>query len=154
MQEELENVVMVKKERLEAINGGMQMMKIIVANNIRIIEPDERIKEYAENNLVIQNPDYIKNERLNYSNWKTPRYLVYYEINGDELILPFGVLTDLFKMYDLYKFENKISYGEKIEYKSKINLFDYQEKVVEKAIQKKNGRNCNASWFTERHKQH
>lgn len=74
-------------------------MKIIVSNNIRILNPDKKIQDYAETNLVMQNPDYIRNERLGYSNYKTPRFLVFYEINGNELILPFGCLTDLFKMY-------------------------------------------------------
>lgn len=114
-------------------------MKIIVSNNIRIQEPDERIKDYAERNLVMQNPEYIRNERLGYSNYKTPQFLVYYEINGNEMILPFGCLTDLFAMYTPDLFENRIVLGEKIKYKSKINLFDYQQKVFDMALLKKNG---------------
>lgn len=114
-------------------------MRIIVSNNIRIQEPDQLIKEYAEKELVIQNPDYIRNERLGYSNYKTPRYLVFYKINGNELILPFGCLTDLFQMYPKEVFENRIVFGDKLTYKSNIKLFDYQEKVVERALQKRNG---------------
>lgn len=114
-------------------------MKIIVSNNIRIQEPDEKVKDYAEKNLVMQNPDYIRNERLGYSNYKTPRFLVFYEINGNELILPFGCLTDLFKMYSLNLFENRIVLGNKVTYKSKINLFDYQKEVAEKSYLRKNG---------------
>lgn len=114
-------------------------MKIIVANNIRVINPDERIKDYAEANLVIENPDYIRNQRLGYSNYKTPRYLVFYEIDGNELILPFGCLADLFKLYPLEVFENRIVLGECITYESKIKLFDYQERMCEKAINAKNG---------------
>ena len=85
-------------------------MKIVVSNNIRVKEPDEKIKDYVEKELVILNPDYLKNERLGYSNYKTPRYLVFYEINGNELILPFGCLSDLFTMYPLEVFENRILY--------------------------------------------
>lgn len=114
-------------------------MKIIVSNNIRIQNPDESIKEYAEKELVIPNPDYIRNERLNFSNYNTPRYLVFYEINGNELILPFGSLTDLFAMYPKEMFEPRIVLGGRITYKSNIKLFDYQEKVVERALQKRNG---------------
>ena len=109
-------------------------MKIIVANNIRVIEPDDRILSYAESNLVIQNPDYIRNERLGYSNWKTPRFLTWYVNNGDELILPFGCLTDLFKMYSLEFFENRIILGDRVTYKSKRN-----------GIFKKKWNHCNAS---------
>lgn len=114
-------------------------MKIIVANNIRIQKPDNKIKEYAENNLVMVNPDYVRNERLGYSNYKTARYLVFYEINGNELILPFGCLTDLFAMYPLEVFENRIILGKHVTYKSNINLFDYQEEVCRKSVLRKNG---------------
>lgn len=83
-------------------------MKIIVSNTIRVVDPDERIKNYAEVNLVIKNPDYERNERLGYSNYKTQKHLVFYEINGNELILPFGCLKDLFKMYHKDMFDNRI----------------------------------------------
>lgn len=114
-------------------------MKIVVANNIRVQQPDEKIKEYAETNLVIENPDYIRLKRLNKWTGNVPKYLVWYEINGDELILPFGCLQDLFKMYSLDKFECRIVTGKHVNYKSKIKLFDYQEEVVKKAINRKNG---------------
>lgn len=114
-------------------------MKIIVSNNIKIENPDERIKDYAEKELVLQNPDYIRNERLGYSNYKTSRYLAFYEINGDELILPFGCLSDLFQMYPLEIFENRIVLGKSVTYNSKIELFDYQKKVSERAYLRKNG---------------
>lgn len=114
-------------------------MRIIVSNNIRIIDPDTKIKNYAETKLVLENPDYIRNNRLGYSNYKTPKYLVFYEINGNELILPFGCLQDLFQIYPSEIFENRIILGDKLNYKSNIKLFDYQEKVVEKAILSKNG---------------
>lgn len=114
-------------------------MKIIVSNNIRIQDPDRRIKDYAEENLVMENPEYIRNKRLGYSNYKTSQYLVFYEINGNELILPFGCLTDLFEMYPIEIFENRIVLGKHIPYKSNIKLFDYQEEVCKKAILRKNG---------------
>lgn len=114
-------------------------MKIIVSNNIRVENPDEKIKDYVEDNLVMINLDYIRNARLGYSNYKTHKYLVFYEINGNELILPFGCLTDLFAMYPLEVFENRIVLGEDVTYKSNIKLFDYQEKVCNKAVLRKNG---------------
>lgn len=114
-------------------------MKIIVSNNIRVQDPDDVIKNYAEQTLVIPNPDYLRNERLGYSNYKTPLNLVFYEINGNELILPFGCLRDLFDIYPSNMFENRIILGEKLKYKSNISLFEYQEEVCKKALVKKNG---------------
>ena len=83
-------------------------MRIIVSNNIRIENPDNKIKDYAETNLVIVNPDYIRNARLGHSNYKTPKNLVFYEIDGKDLILPFGCLADLFQMYPKEMFFNHI----------------------------------------------
>ena len=71
-------------------------MKIIVSNNIRIINPDEKIKEYAETNLVMKNPQYEQLQRLGKWTGNTPQYLAWYEIDGKDLILPFGVLLDTF----------------------------------------------------------
>lgn len=115
------------------------MIKIIVANNIRVINPDERIKEYAETHLVIKNPQYEQLQRLGKWTGSIPRFLVWYVINGNELILPFGCLKDLFKMYPAEVFENRIIMGEKIKYKSKIKLYDYQERACQAVINAKNG---------------
>lgn len=121
-------------------------MKYIINNKIRIINPTNEMKNYVEENLVIKNPEYIRNERLGYSNWKTPRFLVWYEIDGHDLIVPFGFLDWIWDFdRNIQNYEMRIVLGEKIKYKSKIKLFDYQEEVVKKAIQKKNGRNNNAS---------
>lgn len=114
-------------------------MKIIVSNNIRIQEPDEKIKNYAEKTLVMPNPQYEQLERLGKWTGNIQRNLVFYEVNGDELILPFGCLTDLFAMYPLDLFENRIVLGKNVTYKSKIELFDYQKQVCEKAYLRKNG---------------
>lgn len=114
-------------------------MKIVVSNTIRVIEADERMRNYAEVNLVMRNPDYERNLRLGHSNYKTSRFLVFYEIDGNDLILPFGCLLDLFRMFPLSVFENRIVLGEYVTYKSKIELFEYQEYMCQKAINAKNG---------------
>lgn len=114
-------------------------MEIIVSNNIRIVEPDEKIKNYAEDKLVMENPTYNQLERLGKWTGNTSKYLVWYEIDGKDLILPFGCLTDLFKMYPLEIFKNRVILGKHINYKSNIKLFDYQQKVCDTAVLKKNG---------------
>lgn len=132
---------------MEIIDTEEKYLKIIVSNNIRIVEPDEKIKDYAETNLVIKNPQYEQLQRLGKWTGNTPKYLAWYEIDGKDLILPFGCLQDLFKMYSVEIFENRIIVDKKLTYKSNIKLFDYQEEVVNKAINKKNGRHNNASRF-------
>lgn len=133
------------------INGGMQKMRYIVSNTIRIVNPTERMKDYVEENLVIKNPQYEQLKRLGKWTGNTPRFLVWYEIDGNDLIVPFGFIDWLWKIdNNKTHYENRIIYGEKLEYKSKINLYDYQQKVVEKALHKKNGRNYNACTVAER----
>lgn len=114
-------------------------MKIIVSNNIRIQEPDEKIKNYAEENLVMKNPEFDQLERLGKWTGNTPRHLVFFGIDGKDLILPFGCLSDLFNMYPRNIFENRIVLGEKLTYKSNIKLFDYQESACQAALRKRNG---------------
>lgn len=114
-------------------------MKIIVSNNIRVINPDEKIKDYVETNLVIKNPQYEQLKRLGKWTGNVPMFLVWYVIDGNELILPFGCLKDLFYMYPQEMFENRIILGDKITYQSNIKLFDYQEKACQAVINAKNG---------------
>lgn len=114
-------------------------MRIIVSNNIRIIDPDDNVKNWSEKNLVIKNPDFKRNIRLGYSNYKTPRNLVFYKIDGNDLILPFGSLSELFKMYSKDMFSNHIVLGNKLEYDSEIKLYDYQERACKYALSAKNG---------------
>lgn len=128
------------------------MIKVIVANNIRVINPDEKIKDYAETNLVIKNPQFEQLQRMGKWTGNTPRFLVWYVINGNELILPFGCLKDLFKMYPPEVFENRVIVGEKIKYKSNIKLYDYQEKACQAVINAKNGVMILPARKSEKHK--
>lgn len=115
-------------------------MKYIINNKIRIVDPTPEMKNYVEENLVIPNPDYITNERLGYSNWKTPRYLVWYEIDGNDIIVPFGFFNWLWDFdRDIRNYDCRIVLGKNLQYKSNIQLYDYQEQVIQKALQAKNG---------------
>lgn len=123
-------------------------MKYIISNNIRIQNPTDEMKDYVEENLVIENPQYNQLKRLGKWTGNVSRYLVWYEIDGNDLIVPFGFIDMLWKIdRDIEHYENRIKLGKRLTYKSKIKLFDYQEEVVKKAINKKNGRHNNASRF-------
>lgn len=123
-------------------------MKYIISNNIRIQNPTDEMKDYVEENLVIENPQYNQLKRLGKWTGNVSRHLVWYEIDGNDLIVPFGFIDMLWKIdRDIGNYENRIKLGKRLTYKSKIKLFDYQEEVVKKAINKKNGRHNNASRF-------
>lgn len=115
-------------------------MKIIVDNIIRIKDADYKIEEYCKRNLEIDNPQYAQNERLGFPTYNIPRRLYWYEKHGNDYVLPFGCLRDIYKLYPikedyLLKFINPTI----INYKSNIKLFDYQEKAKNEALKSKNG---------------
>lgn len=117
-------------------------MKILIDNVIRIIDGVNQplIQKYCKNNLEIDNPQYAQNERLGFPTYNIPRRLYWYEKRGNDYILPFGCLKDIYTLYpqkELYV----LNYNKPtpLIYKSNIKLFDYQELAKNKALKSKNG---------------
>lgn len=115
-------------------------MKIIVDNVIKIIDANEEIKKYCKSNLEIENPQYEQNKRLRFPTYNIPRRLYWYERHGNDYIIPFGCLREIYSLYP-----NKDHYtlqyfkSKPLLYKSNIRLYPYQEKAKEEALKKKNG---------------
>ena len=74
------------------------MMKINVAEKIRIENPTPAIGKWCKDNLVLDNPDFYKKERMGKWTGNTPRTLSLFERNGEELWLPFGCLQKVWSM--------------------------------------------------------
>lgn len=117
-------------------------MKIIVDNTLRIIDGvnNKKLMQYCKQNLSIKNPEYLQNQRLGFSVYRIPKMLYWYEKRGYDLILPFGCLKDIFKIYP-YKKDYVLNYNKAtpLTYNSNIKLYDYQEQAKEKALKSKNG---------------
>jgi len=115
-------------------------MEVIISNNIEITNPTFQILEWSKTNLTLSNPEYAKKLRMGFWVGNTPKKLYLYEIRGDKLILPFGVLREILPMIQdsyiktLFRVTEKISYGD-----NKIELYDYQEKALEGLIINKYG---------------
>ncbi len=109
-------------------------MKIIVGKNIRISDANTDIVNYISKELVLQNPKFEENLRLGYSNYGTQAKLYYFIKNGNDFIIPFGCLQDIWKLYP-FKDSYEINFAEQreISYESIIDLYDYQ-KVAQKSI--------------------
>ncbi len=115
-------------------------MKIIIDNSIRIKNADDNIIKYCKKKLEIDNPQFAQNERLGFPTYNIPRRLYWYEKRGNDLIIPFGCIKDIYKIYPIKEdYIIKFSIPNKILYKSNINLFDYQEKAKNAALKVKNG---------------
>ena len=115
-------------------------MKIIVDNVIKIIDADENIKKYCKMNLEIDNPQFAQNERLGFPTYNIPRRLYWYEKHGNDYIIPFGCLKDIFMRFpDKKLYVLNYNKATPLIYKSNIKLYDYQEQAKNKALKARNG---------------
>lgn len=115
-------------------------MEIKVDSKLRISRPTPAIEKWCKQNLVLDNPDYYKKERMGKWTGNTPRTISLYEQVGDELWLPFGCLQNIWNMVVRgCPWSVLISPLRTLDYVSNINLYPYQEKAVNEAIRGKNG---------------
>ena len=75
---------------------------------------------------------------------KTPEWLYLYEVHGDKLVLPYGVLRDIPLAPEADPHGNNIyrwnfPVAEKVDYHCEVPLYDYQEKAVEVVYWKQYG---------------
>lgn len=116
-------------------------MEIIVSNDLKILSPMDKIIDYIKNNLILDNPDFYKKQAMGKWTGNTPDKIELFENFGNEIRLPFGTVQDIWR---LHPYKNdwivEIQPNEAdVDYKSNINLYDYQEKAVEKMLSAKNG---------------
>lgn len=116
------------------------MMKLRVSSDIRIQNPTPTIEKWCKENLVLDNPDYYKKERLGKWTGNTPKSIFLYEKVGGELRLPFGCVQEVWKRCVTgVKWETLFCPIRKFDYDSHINLYPYQEKAVLSGLRSKNG---------------
>ena len=112
---------------------------VTVSNVITIDNPSAELLTWCKQNLKLKNPEYSKKQRMHFWVGNTPEYLYLYETHGDKLVLPFGVLRNIFPMVDAYDFRTCFQPVETIDYGCEIPLYDYQEKAVEEVYWKQYG---------------
>lgn len=108
------------------------MMKIVVSNTIRITDPEPAIRSWAVNDLTLDNPEYIKKQRMGFWVGNTPRKLSLYEVDGGDLILPYGCLQELVERISGYPVDYRGDFHlcEPVDFRCRVPLYDYQEKAV------------------------
>lgn len=115
-------------------------MKIWIKNKLIISDPTDEVRQYCKNELVMNNPDYYKKERMGKWTGNIPEKIYLYEDMGNELHLPFGCLKDIWMMHRIkedYLYDIKPIEG--LKYESSIKLYSYQEEAVQGALKGKNG---------------
>ena len=114
-------------------------MRCDVGQKIFIHEPTHEVVEWCRENLIVDNPEYSKKERMGLWTGNTPRKLyLYEEVNGD-LWIPFGCLLQIRDMFPDMPMISRIKRHNKVVYNSCINPYDYQENAIQAAVERRNG---------------
>ena len=118
-------------------------MDIKFSNEITISRPTPEILDWCKQNLVIENPDYAKKERMGLWVGNTPRTLSLYKRNGEAIILPIGAFRHikgiLDRVNDICFFKNDLANNNDVCYGADINLFDYQQEALQAMLKAKYG---------------
>lgn len=114
-------------------------MNVIVSNNIEITNPTQEIIDWTKTNLTLSNPEYAKKLRMGFWLGNTPKTLNLYEVRGDKLILPYGVLREILPMIRDSNVKTDFKAIERVLYSGKVNLYPYQEKALNELVAKKYG---------------
>lgn len=111
-----------------------------ISNVLTINEPTREIIKWCQDNLTLPNPEYAKKSRMGFWTGNTPKVLSLYEIRGDKLILPYGVLRSIPKeITDKGLYLSEFKPSEDVDYHCSIPLYDYQETAVQAMIDAKYG---------------
>ena len=114
-------------------------MRTTVANMIFIEEPTDAVKKWAKENLEFPNPEYEKKQRMGFWLGRTPKTLRLYEWRGKTLVVPFGVLKDIWQMVNKERFDVEFHADKVVPYGDPVPLYDYQRVAVDEMIKAKFG---------------
>ena len=114
-------------------------MPVTVSNVITVDNPSAELLTWCQQNLKLRNPEYDKKVRMHFWLGNTPEWLYLYEVHGDKVILPYGVLRNIWPMVDTRNPRTGFQYPEHIDYHCKVPLYDYQQKAVEEVYWKQYG---------------
>ena len=105
-------------------------MITVISNKISVSEPTADLLAWANRNLNLPNPDYIKKMRLGYSTWNTPQNLCLFERQAGKLVLPFGVLREVLPYLKQGSIATDFCYSGFVDYGELIPLYDYQQDAL------------------------
>ena len=112
---------------------------ITISNVITIDNPSKEMMKWCQQNLKLRNPEYDTKLRMHFYLGKTPQYLHLYEVRGDKLVLPYGVLRNILPMINQGDIRSTFATADKVDYQCEVPLYDYQQKAVEEVYWKQYG---------------
>ena len=115
-------------------------MRALVGNQIIIHTCTSKFERVLRDALEFDNPEYYKKQERGLWLGNTPRKIQLYSKCGNDIIIPFGMLPEVFRAKkDFETITNCIQPPEHIDYRSTISLYGYQEDAVSEALRKKQG---------------
>ena len=102
-------------------------MQVKVGRRLVVEHPTEKVLRWAAKELTLPNPDYAKKARMGFWVGNTPKTLSLYEIHGDKLILPFGLMDEATGVLSGAEFHPDFPTFPHIDFGGQpMELYDYQ----------------------------
>ena len=114
-------------------------MRFEIGAKIFVKDPSPALLDWCGKHLVLDNPEYIKKQRMGLWAGNIPRQIYLYERNGDSLWMPFGCVSSLMAEFPESKFYSLIGDWHQVHIASEMQLYPYQEDAVKSALKAKNG---------------
>lgn len=105
-------------------------MDLIISNELFIRNPSSPLLRWVRENLVFENPEYIKRRRRGLWTGNTDRYITMYRVDAETLILPCGTGKCIRKFMRGCHIQTDLADNGLLEYRGQIPLYDYQDLAV------------------------
>lgn len=109
-------------------------MQVKIGSRIRITDPTDEIMDWCRDNLILANPEYAKKLRMHFWVGNTPSHLFLFEMDGNDLLIPFGCLRDILPFIEGSPIRTVFGNAARVDYRANVPLYDYQKTAVDALV--------------------